>query len=94
MNVCPLHKAGTAKSQKPSRVAVAPTLGSGDKVLPVARRPSMFNGPARKLQRKQREWMRGKREETFAFLLLKANLQVKSSQGSSHVSGKENKKQM
>lgn len=51
----------------------------------------MFNGPAKKVQRKQREWTAGRREETFAFLLLKANLQVKASQGSSHVSGKENK---
>lgn len=60
MNVCPLHKAGITRSQRLSIAAAAPTLGPGDKVLREARRPSMFNGPARKLQRKQSERVGGK----------------------------------
>ncbi|TNN48533.1 hypothetical protein EYF80_041277 [Liparis tanakae] len=57
---------------------MAPTLGSGDEVLRVARRPAMVDGPPRKVQRKQREPTRGGMEETFAVLLLKVAGQTRS----------------
>lgn len=46
--VCPLQRATIAKSQKPRRVTAGPSLRSGDKVLRVARLPSMFNRPTKK----------------------------------------------
>lgn len=93
VKVCPLHKVGITKSQQPSRALITPTFGPGDEVLLMTRRPSISNGSARRQQGKQREWTRRRRGDTFAFMLLKAHLQVKVSQRSSHVSEKENKKE-